>query len=49
VDFGISIREMNSKMVLREKGLCCENASNLGLCTVTGFGVSGVEPSCFGM
>lgn len=38
------IRELNSKMVLREKGLCCENASNSGLCPVTVFGISGVEP-----
>jgi len=41
------IRELNSKMVLSEKGLCSENASNSGLCPITVFGISGVEPSCF--
>lgn len=41
------IRELNSKMVLREKGMYCENASNSGLCPITVFAVSGVEPSCF--
>lgn len=41
------IRELNCKMVLREKGLCCENASNSGLCPVTVFDISGIEPLCF--
>jgi len=41
------IRELNCKMVLRKKGLCCENASNSGLCPNTVFGICGVEPSCF--
>ena len=29
------IRELKSKMVLREKGLRCENASNSGLCPIS--------------
>jgi len=41
------IGELNSKMVLREKGRCCGNASNSELCPITVFGISGVEPSCF--
>lgn len=35
------IRELNSKIVLMEKGLCCENASNSGLCPITVFGICG--------
>jgi len=41
------IREFNSKMVFRGKGLCCENAGNSGLCPISVIGISAVEPSCF--